>query len=165
MYDTPAWPKEKSALYALLKEQLTALANGCTSPVASMANCAALLWEALPDINWVGFYLLKEDTLLLGPFQGKVACTSIQLGRGVCGTAALQRKSQLVADVHQFPGHIACDTASNAEIVLPLIFDGQLYGVMDVDSPLLNRFDTEDLHGLEALCQVLSAASWKDGLL
>lgn len=165
MHDMPAWPKEKSALYALLKDQLTALMDGCASPISSMANCAALLWAALPDINWAGFYLLKGDTLLLGPFQGKVACTTIRLGRGVCGTAALQRKTQLVADVHQFPGHIACDSASNAEIVIPLIFDGQLYGVMDIDSPLLNRFDTEDLQGLEALCQVLSTASWKDGLL
>jgi len=165
MHDTPAWPKGKIALYALLKEQLAALMDGCSSPMASMANCAALLWEALPNINWAGFYLLKGDTLLLGPFQGKIACTTIRLGRGVCGTAALQCKTQLVADVHQFPGHIACDSASNAEIVIPLIFDGQLYGVMDIDSPLLNRFDEEDLQGLEALCQVLSAATWKDGLL
>ncbi len=165
MHDTPAWPQEKSALYALLKEQLTALMDGCTSPISSMANCAALLWEALPDINWAGFYLLKGDTLLLGPFQGKIACTTIRLGRGVCGTAAIQRTAQLVPDVHQFPGHIACDSASNAEIVLPLIFDDTLYGVMDIDSPSLNRFDEEDLQELEALCQVLSQADWKDGLL
>ncbi len=165
MHDTPAWPQEKSALYVLLKEHLTALMDGCTSPISSMANCAALLWETLPDINWAGFYLLKGDTLLLGPFQGKIACTAIRLGRGVCGTAALQRTAQLVPDVHQFPGHIACDSASNAEIVLPLIFDDTLYGVMDIDSPSLNRFDEEDLQGLEALCQVLSQADWKDGLL
>ncbi len=165
MHDTPAWPQEKSALYVLLKEQLTALMDGCTSPISSMANCAALLWEALPDINWAGFYLLKGDTLLLGPFQGKIACITIRLGRGVCGTAALQRTAQLVPDVHQFPGHIACDSASNAEIVLPMIFDDTLYGVMDIDSPSLNRFDEEDLQGLETLCQVLSQADWKDGLL
>ncbi len=165
MHDSPIWPTDKKALYQLLHDQMAALAEGCNSPLACMANCAALLWEALPDINWAGFYLMKDDVLVLGPFQGKVACTVIRVGRGVCGTAVAQRQIQLVPDVHQFPGHIACDSASNSEIVLPLIFDDVLYGVMDIDSPLLARFDEDDLQGLSQICHALASASWKEGLL
>lgn len=160
------WPNEKAALYPLLTAQACALAEGCPLPLPSMANCAALLWEALPDVNWAGFYLLKGDTLYLGPFQGKTACTVIPVGRGVCGTGAATRQIQLVPDVHAFPGHIACDSASRSEIVLPLIKDGRLLGVMDIDSPLPGRFDEDDAVGLEALCEALmQTIDWEDGLL
>lgn len=155
MHQEILWPSEKSELYSLLEKQLAALVEGCP-PVSALANAAALLWEALDDINWAGFYLLKEDMLYLGPFQGKTACTLIPVGRGVCGTAAAQRRIQLVKDVHAFPGHIACDSASQSEIVLPLIKDGVLLGVMDIDAPIPARFDEADANGLEALCQVLT---------
>jgi GAF domain-containing protein len=135
--------------------------EGCPLPLASMANCSALLWEALEDINWAGFYLLKKDTLYLGPFQGKVACTVIPVGRGVCGTAAASLQTQRVYDVHQFPGHIACDGASNSEIVVPLMADGVLVGVLDIDSPVIGRFDEEDQAGLEEMCRILvSGCRW-----
>lgn len=160
------WPDNKSELYPLLAAQAAALAEGCPLPLPSLANCAALLWEALEDINWAGFYLLKGDTLYLGPFQGKVACTVIPVGRGVCGTGAATREIQLVPDVHAFPGHIACDSASRSEIVLPLMKDGHLLGVMDIDSPLPGRFDQADADGLNLLCtQLLNAIHWEDGLL
>lgn len=166
MHQSIMYPADKREKYALLCAQMQALMEGCPLPLASMANCSALLWEALEDINWAGFYLLKKDTLYLGPFQGKVACTVIPVGRGVCGTAAATREIQLVPDVHAFPGHIACDSASNSEIVLPLIKDGQLYGVMDIDSPSLGRFTQEDADGLQALCQVLmDSPAWKEGLM
>ena len=155
MHQEIQWPADKVELYDLLSKQLTALVEGCP-PISALANAAALLWEALKDINWAGFYLLKEDTLYLGPFQGKPACTIIPLGRGVCGTAALTREVQLVTDVHQFPGHIACDSASNSEVVLPLIKDGVLLGVMDLDAPVFNRFDQNDADGLSKLCAVLT---------
>lgn len=141
--------------------QLTSLIEDCP-PISAMANAAALLWEALSNINWAGFYLLKGEMLYLGPFQGKTACTLIPLGRGVCGTAAATRNIQLVKDVHQFPGHIACDSASNSEIVLPMIKNGELLGVMDIDSPLLNRFDEKDAEGLNKLCTALvENLNWK----
>lgn len=160
------WPHEKPELYPLLTAQTAALAEGCPLPLPALANCAALLWEALPDINWAGFYLLKGDTLYLGPFQGKVACTVIPVGRGVCGTGAATREIQLVPDVHAFPGHIACDSASRSEIVLPLMKEGQLLGVMDIDSPLPGRFDQADADGLYALCETLmNTVNWKEGLL
>ena len=155
MHHKTNWPSDKGELYALLEKQLAALVDGCP-PVSALANASALLWEALDDINWAGFYLLKSDTLYLGPFQGKTACTMIPVGRGVCGTAAAQRKIQLVQDVHQFPGHIACDSASNSEIVLPLIKDEELLGVMDIDAPIFSRFDEADAEGLNALCRVLT---------
>ena len=159
------WPKEKDKLYPLLEQQLSSLVEGCP-PVSALANAAALLWDALEEINWAGFYLLKDETLYLGPFQGKTACTLIPVGRGVCGTAAAMRTVQLVPDVHEFPGHIACDSASNAEIVLPLIKDGKLLGVMDIDSPVLKRFDELDAAGLERLCSVLAEQiDWSDGLM
>lgn len=152
--------------YKLMADQMQALAEGCPLPLPALSNCAALVWETLPEINWAGFYLLKKDTLYLGPFQGKVACTVIPFGRGVCGTAAATQQIQLVPDVHAFPGHIACDGASNAEIVLPMMVNGQLVGVMDIDSPLLNRFTQADAAGLAAVCRVLTEqVRWEDGLL
>lgn len=157
---------EKSSLYRLMTAQMSSLLEGCDLPLPALANCAALMWESMPDINWAGFYLLKGDTLYLGPFQGKVACTMIPVGHGVCGTAAATKAIQLVPDVHQFPGHIACDSASNSEIVLPLIVGDRLIGVMDIDSPLLFRFDQEDSDGLSQLCdELIRVVNWAGGLL
>ncbi len=165
MHQEMQWPESKRELYALLEKQLIALVEDCP-PVSALANASALLWEALKDINWAGFYMLKGDVLHLGPFQGKTACTMISIGRGVCGTAAAERAIQLVPDVHQFPGHIACDSASNSEIVLPLMKDGTLLGVMDIDSPQFSRFDSDDANGLEKLCSILTnAVDWSHGLL
>lgn len=165
MHQDVVWPAEKAELYLLLARQLGSLVEGCP-PVSALANAASLLWEALPQINWAGFYLLKDRTLHLGPFQGKTACVQIPVGRGVCGTAALTCRTQLVQDVHQFPGHIACDSASNSEVVLPLIHQGKLLGVMDIDSPVLCRFDQQDADGLAQLCEVLaSRVDWSNGLL
>ena len=155
MHQDVNWPADKAELYDLLSQQLAGLVDGCP-PISALANAAALLWEALEDINWAGFYLLKEDALYLGPFQGKTACTMIPVGRGVCGTAAAERKIQLVEDVHQFPGHIACDSASNSEVVLPLIKNGTLLGVMDIDAPIFSRFDENDAKGLNMLCTILA---------
>ncbi len=155
MHQETAWPADQAERYSLMAKQLTALIEGCP-PVSALANAAALLWEALEDINWAGFYLLKNSVLYLGPFQGKSACTMIPVGRGVCGTAAAERRIQLVKDVHDFPGHIACDSASNSEIVLPLIKDGALLGVMDIDSPMFSRFDEADAEGLNVLCSILT---------
>lgn len=161
MHQETQWPADRDELYRLLEMQLTSLIEDCP-PISAMANAAALLWEALSNINWAGFYLLKGEMLYLGPFQGKTACTLIPLGRGVCGTAAATRNIQLVKDVHQFPGHIACDSASNSEIVLPMIKNGELLGVMDIDSPLLNRFDEKDAEGLNKLCTALvENLNWK----
>ena len=165
MHQEINWPDDRAALYELLAAQMSALVADCP-PVSALSNAAALLWEALADINWAGFYLLKGDMLHLGPFQGKTACTLIPMARGVCGTAAASRQIQLVKDVHQFPGHIACDSASNSEIVLPLIKDGQLLGVMDIDSPKLARFDELDAEGLMRLCDILvNEVDWSNGLL
>ena len=155
MHQEVQWPADRNELYELLEKQLISLIVGCP-PISALSNAAALLWEALDNINWAGFYLMKEEVLYLGPFQGKTACTLIPRGRGVCGAAAVERKIQLVKDVHQFPGHIACDSASNSEIVLPLIKDGVLLGVMDIDSPILSRFDEKDAEGLNRLCQILT---------
>lgn len=159
------WPNHKKERYDLLAKQTASLIEGCP-PISALSNAAALLWEALDDINWAGFYLAKGETLYLGPFQGKTACTVIPFGRGVCGTAAASRRIQLVEDVHQFPGHIACDSASNSEIVLPLIVEGALVGVLDIDSPLLSRFDAMDAEGLTSICRALTEnIDWSDGLL
>lgn len=153
-------------MYQLMCNQMKALAEGCPLPLPALANCAALLWEHLDRINWAGFYLLKDDCLYLGPFQGKVACTVIPMGKGVCGTAAAARQTQLVPDVHKFPGHIACDSASNSEIVLPLMVGERLVGVMDIDSPEYARFTQEDADGLAALCKVIAHnVDWGAGLL
>ena len=156
MHQDVLWPTAKQELYLLLEKQLLALVEDCL-PVSALANAAALLWEALPDINWAGFYLMKNDVLYLGPFQGKTACTMIPLGKGVCGTAAATRTIQLVEDVHAFPGHIACDSASRSEIVLPLRKDGQVVGVLDIDSPSIARFTPEDEAGLMTLVPILEA--------
>ncbi len=141
--------------YQQLNAKLAALTEGIAHPISNLANAAALLWHSLPDLNWAGFYLLEGEKLVLGPFQGKTACIEIPLGRGVCGTAAAQDRSQLVPDVHAFRGHIACDSASRSEIVVPLHKDGAVVGVLDIDSPSLARFTREDLEGLEAFARTL----------
>ena len=150
---------EKFAAYAELEKQLRALLHGETDFIANCANTAALLWHSLPDLNWAGFYRLAGDELVLGPFQGKPACVRIRLGKGVCGTAAAERRTLLVPDVREFPGHIACDAASRSEVVVPLVKDGQSLGVLDLDSPTVNRFDAADRTGLERLAAVLVNAT------
>ncbi len=147
----------KTEMYALLHKQAQALLEPRFGRMSNMANLAALLYHTLPDINWAGFYVLDGEILRLGPFQGKVACTEIPLGKGVCGTAAAQRKTLVVADVHQFAGHIACDSASQSEIVIPLLQDGKVWGVLDIDSPVLNRFDEIDRTGLEEVVRVFAS--------
>ena len=144
----------KSKQYEQLVQQLRYLLEGEHNLIANAANMSALVYHQLPHLNWSGFYLFDGNELVLGPFQGKVACVRIALNRGVCGVAASTRETQLVPDVHAFPGHIACDSASQSEIVVPLVKDGQLIGVWDVDSPVLNRFDEEDKKGMQALCEV-----------
>ena len=157
MFDfAPADASDEAALYADLRAAALAVTEGETDAIANMANVAALVWHYLPDLNWAGFYRLVADELVLGPFQGKAACIRIPLGKGVCGTAAQTRKTQCVADVHTFPGHIACDAASASEIVVPLMQQGRLLGVLDLDSPIPARFDAEDVAGLEALCAALA---------
>lgn len=141
--------------YPLLCAQLRSLTEDIPYETANLANASALLWQTLPDINWAGFYKMTDGQLILGPFQGKTACVKIPVGRGVCGTAVAQGQVQLVPDVHQFPGHIACDCASNSEIVLPVRVKGEIWGVLDIDSPFLNRFSQEDQAGLEAFVAVL----------
>jgi L-methionine (R)-S-oxide reductase len=144
----------KRKLYDSLVGQLAALLDGESDFLANAANTAAVLYHGLPEINWAGFYLLKEGQLVLGPFQGKPACVRIALGKGVCGTAAARRKAIVVPNVHEFSGHIACDCASNSEIVLPIVVGDRLIGVLDLDSPRLGRFDTEDQEGLERVVRV-----------
>ena len=142
------------AAYADLARDLRALLSGERDLVANAANTAALIWEALPDLNWSGFYLYKSGELVLGPFQGKPACVRIAIGKGVCGTAAQRRETVLVEDVHSFPGHIACDSASKSEIVVPLLRGGELLGVLDLDSPKHARFGIEDARGLEQIARI-----------
>ncbi|MBP4041275.1 MULTISPECIES: GAF domain-containing protein [Aeromonas] len=148
---------EKQAFYRTLNQQAQALLEGEPDMIATLANLSALLNQELTDINWVGFYLLQGETLVLGPFQGKPACVRIPVGRGVCGTAVAEGKTQLVDDVHQFAGHIACDGASNSEIVIPLRRAGQIIGVLDIDSPIFSRFDEQDRIGLEETVQILES--------
>ena len=155
----PTLEGTKPEQYAQLGEQLAALIGDERDFTANMANMAALIFHQLPDLNWAGFYLMKGGELVLGPFQGKPACIRIALGKGVCGTAAATRETQVVPDVHAFPGHIACDADSRSEIVVPLIADGVLVGVLDLDSPKPGRFDEADRAGLEAAAQRLLAAS------
>lgn len=143
-------------LYSSLRQVIASLLEGETDAIANLANVSSLLFHSLPHVNWVGFYVLKGQELVLGPFQGKVACTRIPLGRGVCGTSAAQRTTLLVEDVELFPGHIACDSASRSEVVVPFLVEGQLLGVLDVDSPLRARFTQEDARGLESLVQELA---------
>lgn len=151
----------------LLSQQIASMNEGCDKPLPVLANAAALLWMSLPEINWAGFYLLSGDALILGPFQGKPACTVIQIGRGVCGTAAQQRKTQRVADVHTFPGHIACDSVSASEIVIPMILpDDRMIGVLDIDSPMQDRFSEDDQEALEQFVAVLcQTTDWNHGLI
>lgn len=149
----------KPALYGELAEQARALMEGERDAVANAANLSSLIWHAVPGLNWAGFYFMRNDILVLGPFHGKPACVRIALGQGVCGTAAQQRATLVVPDVQAFPGHIACDSASQSEIVVPLIKDRRVLGVLDLDSPQPDRFDDVDRAGLEALAAVWLAAS------
>jgi L-methionine (R)-S-oxide reductase len=145
----------KVALYRDLAQELNALLSGETDATANAANAAAAIYHSLPRLNWAGFYFLRDDTLVLGPFQGRPACVRIKIGSGVCGTAVRERRSVLVPDVEQFPGHIACDTASRSELVVPLFSAGPILGVLDLDSPDLARFDAEDQTGCEMLAAIV----------
>ena len=156
MYDFKIEAADKAVMYRDLASALEGLVAGETDAIANMANAAALIWETLPDVNWVGFYRNVGGELVLGPFQGRVACIRIPFGTGVCGAAAETRQVQRVEDVHAFPGHIACDSASNSEIVVPLIRDGELLGVLDIDSPKTARFTEEDETGCLKLGEILS---------
>ena len=146
----------KSELYAEMVRSADAMTSGEPDSVANMANIAALLWAFLPDVNWTGFYRVVDGELVLGPFQGKAACIRIPFGRGVCGAAAQSGETQLVADVHAFPGHIACDADSASELVVPVKHNGTVVAVIDLDSPTLNRFDAEDAKGVELLAQMIA---------
>lgn len=141
--------------YDLMDRQLESLSEGADWDITVLANASALIWESLEDINWAGFYLMRGGRLELGPFQGKTACTVIETGKGVCGTAAAEDRTQLVPDVHEFPGHIACDSASSSEIVVPIHADGKIYGVLDIDSPSPGRFTESDRDGLEMFTRTL----------
>ena len=156
MYQFDISAGTKAELYHDLHAALDALTADEPDAVANMANAAALIWQYLPDLNWSGFYRMVGDGLVLGPFQGKAACIRIALGAGVCGTAAATRTTQLVADVHAFPGHIACDAASASELVVPIVQDARLIGVLDLDSPMPGRFDAEDAQGCEKLMALLA---------
>lgn len=147
-----------------MNEELKGLVGHITYGMANLANASALLYECLEDLNWAGFYLMRDDHLVLGPFQGKIACIEIPVGRGVCGTAVKEDAVQLVKNVHEFPGHIACDSASNSEIVVPIHVNGEIWGVLDIDSPSLARFDEEDQAGLEAFVRILEEAGSLDTL-
>ena len=144
--------------YDTVAAQAAALTEGIPYETANLANVSALLWQEMPDINWVGFYKMMGGKLVLGPFQGKPACIEIPVGKGVCGTAVAEEAIQLVYDVHQFPGHIACDSASNSEIVLPIHVKDEIWGVLDIDSPYVGRFTEADREGLEKVVQVLEAS-------
>lgn len=152
------YPAEKRSLYCLLRTQLQGLTDGVPYMFANLANASALLYQALTDINWAGFYLMQGGKLVLGPFQGKPACVEIQVGSGVCGTAVERDEIMLVENVHEFPGHIACDSASNSEIVIPIHRDAEIIGVLDIDSPVLARFDEEDRRGLSEFVRALECA-------
>jgi len=157
-YDFKIEAADKPVMYRDLASALEGLMAGETDAVANMANAAALIWETLPDVNWVGFYRNIGGELVVGPFQGRPACIRIKFGEGVCGAAAETRQVQRVEDVHAFPGHIACDSASNSEIVVPLVRDGELIGVLDIDSPKTARFTEEDEAGCVRLGEILSKA-------
>lgn len=161
MFEAKPLPSSASKhdLYASLAQQLAALLEGEPDAIANAANMSALIYEVLPDLNWAGFYFMRGSELVLGPFQGKVACVRIAVGRGVCGAAVERKASIVVPDVHAFPGHIACDSASRSELVVPLIKDGRVIGVLDLDSPHPNRFDDEDREGCERLVQIYLKAS------
>lgn len=159
MFDfSPAADAPKREIYHDLREAALAITSDEPDAVANMANVAALIWQFLPDLNWAGFYRAQGEELVLGPFIGKPACIRIPFGRGVCGTAAALAQTQLVPDVHAFPGHIACDGASASELVVPVIVNGKVIAVIDLDSPVLARFDEEDAAGVEALAQALAGS-------
>lgn len=146
---------DKAEFHREIVEQLKGLLHGERDYIANAANLSALIFDLVPDLNWAGFYFLKsESELVLGPFQGKVACVRIAVGKGVCGTSVAEKRTMLVKDVHEFPGHIACDAASRSELVVPLIKDGKVFGVLDLDSPLAGRFDTDDQAGFEAMAAI-----------
>jgi len=145
----------KPELYNQLASQLSSLLAGERDLIANAANFSSLVFHALPDLNWAGFYLAKDDELVLGPFQGRPACVRIRIGQGVCGAGAAKCETVIVPNVHEFPGHIACDSASNSEIVVPLLKNGKLLGVLDLDSPMVARFDAEDARGLENMVRIL----------
>lgn len=151
--------------YITLNNQLSALIGEVPYLITNLSNASALLFESLSDINWAGFYLMQDSKLVLGPFQGKVACTEIEIGKGVCGTAVLENSTQCVPDVHKFPGHIACDSASNSEIVIPIRYEGRVIGVLDIDSPKFERFDDSDCAGLEEFVGILESSLCKSRLL
>ncbi|MFC4174370.1 GAF domain-containing protein [Microvirga sp. GCM10011540] len=154
----------KQDFYASLAQQLSGLLHGEPDAIANAANMSALLYDLMPDLNWAGFYFMRGGELVLGPFQGKVACVRIAVGRGVCGTAVERKASVVVPDVHAFPGHIACDSASRSELVVPLVKDGRVLGVLDLDSPNPARFDEEDREGCERLVRIyLEASDIADG--
>ena len=157
MVEAMEYSCNKKELYEEVELQLKGLFEDCPHVVANLANASAVLNQAMWDINWVGFYVMEEGRLVLGPFQGKAACVEIKVGRGVCGTAVAEDATQLVKDVHAFPGHIACDAASNSEIVIPIHVNGEVWGVLDIDSPLFGRFDEEDQNGLEKVVGVVEA--------
>ena len=152
-------PDSKPLLYAELLAQARSLFHGERDPLANSANLAALLYHSLPELNWAGFYWMKGGELVLGPFQGKPACVRIALGKGVCGTAAQSKQTILVRDVDAFPGHIVCDSASRSEIVVPVMRADRVLGVLDVDSPVLSRFDADDQRGLEAIVAAFAAST------
>jgi L-methionine (R)-S-oxide reductase len=156
-------PGTKAGLHSELLSQARALLAGERDATANAANLAALVFHTLPDLNWAGFYWMKGGELVLGPFQGKPACVRIALGKGVCGTAARERRTQVVVDVNQFPGHIACDSASRSELVVPLVHEGRVVGVLDLDSPSLRRFDDDDARALETLAAIYLEASDLEG--
>ena len=156
MYDFKIAAADKATMYRDLLSALEGLTAGEPDPIANMANAAALIWETLPDLNWAGFYRNVDGELVLGPFQGRPACIRIPFGKGVCGSAAETLQVQRIEDVHAFPGHIACDAASASELVVPIVRDGQLIAVLDLDSPTLGRFTEEDEAGCVALCELLA---------
>lgn len=158
MYDFKIEAADKATLYADLASALEGLVAGEPDGIANMANASALLWETLPDINWAGFYRNVGGELVLGPFQGRPACIRMTFDQGVCGAAARTRQVQRVEDVHAFPGHVACDSASNSEIVVPIVRDGELLAVLDVDSPKRGRFDSEDEAGCVRIAEIMAKA-------
>ena len=157
MFEQLTYSTDRIKAYELLIKQLQALSEDEKDQIALLANASSLLNQFLDQVNWVGFYLWKNDELVLGPVQGLPACVRIPYGKGVCGTAINEKETQLVADVHAFPGHIACDTASNSEIVVPILLNGEIYGVLDIDSPIKDRFDETDKHYLEKYVEALIA--------
>ena len=158
--NTVIYPENSEDFYDLLKLQVMGLTEDVPHFIANISNISALLKDALQDINWVGFYFMKDGQLVLGPFQGKPACIEIAVGRGVCGTAVAQDQIQLVKNVHDFPGHIACDSASNSEIVVPMHVDGKVVGVLDIDSPTVGRFSESDAKGLSEIIAIIDKMAW-----